>query len=240
MVSLLPLLVAVAVASAATPTASPAPPSLPTPLTIIGTTHTGPCATIVNHANGAIGAALDDDRSLAILAHNMRAVDLDMLSAMQRRNAIDAMMDQAGAIRKEARAADADIKQLRAAAEAAHDPERKAELKAFADALGGAIARQDKAATEFMGSVTVMQGRVERAEANAIMAASNQQPPALNAQEAVDQEQAFPAAIAPPPQVGQYDRFFAQLSDGLTAKSSDILRDEGVAADHSITATSGC
>jgi len=88
------------------------------------------------------------------LTTNLRAMDFDRLNSMQLHRTIEDLMKQAGTIRQNGKLADNEIKQLRAYAAASTDPERKAELKAFADALGGAIYRQTKAATEFMRDVT--------------------------------------------------------------------------------------
>jgi hypothetical protein len=38
----------------------------------------------------------------------------------------------------------------------------------------------------------------------------------------------------------EYDRHYKYLADKLDLLNQNIMRDEGVAADHSIAATSGC
>jgi hypothetical protein len=252
MLSLLPILVALA--AAPVPAASPAPP---TPLTEIGHTHALPaCTSIVQHANVAIGAALDGDHNLAILTMNIRATDFNKLNDLQRMNAVDALMKQASLVRTTAHSADAEIKTLRAEAKASTDPTRQAELKAFADALGGALARQDKAASDFMGSVTVINGRNERADMSAQIAAGTGVAGAGPGTGAY--EPGFRAgAAAPPPQgqttmtardsglpgpvaAGDYDKVFAELNARLAESTQEILRDEGTAADHSLSATTGC
>src|SRR6202011_2156393 len=152
MLMLLPLVLALAAADPA-PAAS-APPgaaSAPTPLKEIGRVRALPaCVPIVAHANGAITQALENDRNLAILTTNLRATDFDKLNFIQRRNAIEALMKQAEAMRVASSAGDVEVKKLREYAVNSPDPQRKAELKAFADALGGALYRQKKAAVEFM------------------------------------------------------------------------------------------
>jgi|HubBroStandDraft_1064217.scaffolds.fasta_scaffold02099_12 hypothetical protein len=239
MLSLLPLLLALAVDPSPAATLAPA---APTPLTEIGHTHALPvCTTIVAHANGAISAALEDDRGLAVLAANLRATDFDKLNDLQRHNAIEALLNQATAVRLGAHGAYDEIKRLREYAQTSSDETRKAELKAFADALGGALARQDKAAADFVGSVTVMNGRQDRADVAAITDASNMNS-ATTAQQQVayTQQQQFHGGIAPPVQPGEFDKVFAQIGAALNERTAGILHDEGVAADHSLGATTGC
>lgn len=231
MLSLLPLVVALASA----PSPAPSTASRPTPLTEIGRTRTAPiCTTIVVHANGAITSALDNDRSLAILTTNLKNVDFDRLNELQRRNAINDLMDQAGKIRIAGKAADDEIKKLRAYAKASDDPERKAELKAFADALGGAIYRQTKAANEFMRDVTIMQGREDAGEARGIRDRDGPQPDTGAMQIAAANR------VHVPDGPKSYNQAFRSVAGDLSDLATGIAVDEGVAADHSIAATSGC
>jgi hypothetical protein len=230
MLILLPFVMALAAAPAATPSEAPTP----TPLTEIGHVRSTPiCTPIVVHANGAITSALDNDRSLAILATNLRAMDFDRLNVLQRQHTIDDLMKQAGEIRQNGKLADDEIKQLRAYAAASTDPERKAELKRFADALGGAIYRQTKAAAEVMRDVTIVEGRDEAQDARDLMAANNPQPNVLSSQ------LASPAPILPG-HTKSYNEMMRGIADSLTELNRGIIYDEGVAADHSIAATAGC
>jgi len=231
MLSLLPFLIVLAAGPAAAPTDAPHT----TPLTEIGRVRSTPiCTPIVVHANGAITSALDNDRSLAILTTNLRAMDFDKLNSMQLHHAIDDLMKQAGTIRQNGKLADNEIKQLRAYAAASTDPERKAELKAFADALGGAIYRQTKAAAEFMRDVTIVQGREDAQEARDIKTRDEQLPENMNAQAVASARTVLPAG---PP---SYNKVMREIASDLTDRVSAINADEGIAADHSIAATSGC
>jgi predicted DNA binding protein len=233
MLSLLPLVVALA----SNPSPSPAPASTarPTPLTEIGRVRTTPiCTTIVVHANGAITSALDNDRTLAILTTNLRNTDFDRLNSLQRRNAIEDLMKQASAVRINGKLADNEIKQLRAYAQTSTDPERKAELKAFADALGGAIYRQTKVANEFMRDVTIVQGREEAKEVRDIRNRDNP-PPESAAMMSMGTQR---AGVPDPPR--SYNQVMRAVAADLTDLQTGIIADEGVAADHSIAATSGC
>jgi hypothetical protein len=231
MLMLLPMVFALATDPG--PAASSAP--RPTPLTEIGRVRALPaCVPIVAHANGAITQALDNDRTLAIISNNAHNTDFDRLNYLQRRNAIEAMMKQAEAIRAASSSGDVEIKKLREYAAAATDPDRKAELKAFADALGGALYRQQKAAVEFMRDVTIVRGREEAAEGRDLMRQNNPVPPSGPAQE---------MAGAPPILPGvpdSYNKTFKQIGDAIDADVLGVEMDEGIAADHSIAATSGC
>ena len=232
MVMLLPILVALA-------TAVPAPaastPPKPTPLQEIGRVRALPaCVPIVAHANGAITQALDNDRTLAIISLNLHNTDFDRLNFLQRRNAIEALMKQAETMRVASSAGDVEIKKLREYAANSPDPKRKEELKTFADALGGALYRQKKAAVEFMRDVTIMRGREETAEVKDIMRQNNPVPPYAVAQGMANQ----PSPLTPPSYA--YNKQMQYIGDTLDDLTKNIQVDEGLAADHSIAATSGC
>ena len=232
MFMLLPIVVALAAADPA-PAASSAPP--PTPLKEIGRVRALPaCVPIVAHANGAITHALDNDRTLAGLTTNLHNTNFDKLNFMQRKNAIDALMKQAELMRIASSAGDVEVKKLREYAVNSPDPKRKEELKTFADALGGALYRQKKAAVELMRDVTILQGREDAAEARGIMRASNRVPPSLAAQRAANAPSILPGIP------DSYNKQFQGIGDTLDDLTKGIQLDEGTAADHSIAATSGC
>jgi hypothetical protein len=232
MLMLLPLVLAFA----GEPSPAPAATQRPTPLTEIGRVRALPaCVPIVAHANGAITQALDNDRTLAIITTNLHNTDFDKLNWLQRRNAIEALMRQAESMRNATSAGDAEVKKLREYAVNSPDPQRKAELKTFADALGGALYRQKKAAVEFMRDVAILRGRDEGAEAKSIMAANNPQAPDPRTTSVRDR--AMVNTLPEPPPINKQMALLADTMDGLT---QGILADEGIAADHSIAATSGC
>ncbi|HEX3550490.1 MAG TPA: hypothetical protein VHT53_08945 [Candidatus Elarobacter sp.] len=245
MLMLLPIVLALAAEPAAAPapaapaqTTAPANGPRPTPLQEIGRVRALPaCVPIVAHANGAITQALDNDRTLGILSVNLHNVDYDKLNFLQRRNAIEGLMKQAEAIRVASSAGDAEIKRLRELAKVSPDPERREELKTFADALGGALYRQKKAAVEFMRDVTIMRGREEAADAKATMAQDNTVPPYIAAQRTAAIAIQTDPLPAPNPVYNKQMRLLGDTMDDLTRA---ILVDEGTAADHSIAATSGC
>jgi hypothetical protein len=246
MLMLLPIVLALA-ASEPAPAASTVPASStapsastaakPTPLTEIGRVRALPaCVPIVAHANGAITHTLDNDRTLAIISMNLHNTDYDKLNFLQRRNAIEALMKQAEAMRVASSAGDAEIKKLREYALASPDPKRKEELKTFADALGGALYRQKKAAVELMRDVTIMRGREEVADVRDIMQKQNPVPP--NVMMVTPASQMNATALNQP--IPYYNKQMQYLGDTLDGLTQGILVDEGQAADHSIAATSGC
>jgi hypothetical protein len=235
MLMILPLVLALAAVDPVPAAAASTAPK-PTPLTEIGRVKALPaCVPIVAHANGAITQALDNDRTLAIISTNLHNTDFDKLNFLQRRNAIEALMKQAEIMRITSSAGDAEVKKLREYAVNSPDPKRKEELKTFADALGGALYRQKKAAVEFMRDITIMRGREDAQEAHDIMHRDNAVPPFAAAQ-AVNSVSVSPI---PPPSTA-YNKQMKYLGDTLDDLTTGIQVDEGRAADHSIAATSGC
>jgi hypothetical protein len=233
MLQLLPVIIALA----AEPAPSPANSARPTPLTEIGRVRALPaCVPIVAHANGAITEALQNDRTLAVITTNLRNTDYDQLNFIQRRNAVEAMLRRAEDIAKAAKAGDAEVKRLREYAVNSPDPKRKEELKTFADALGGALYRQQKAAVELQRDVAILRGREEAQEGRERL---DENSPV--------QRSGYPAGFYTPAPVRptsspdpQYDRHIKVLADKIDELNQGIMRDEGTAADHSIAATSGC
>ena len=226
LLTLLPLLAALVAASEPAP--EPSPP--PTKLQEIGRVRATICTPILVHANGAISQTLDNDRAIGILSHNLRATDFDNLDYQHRRLVLTHLVQQASQVRVSYRGADGEIKQLRAYAEQSTDPERKAELKAFADALGGAIQRQMRAVEEFDKAVVVMEGREAALEARAMS------PP--RADPGVHAVQ--PPLYATDADAPKWNMAMQDVAADLDTREVSILKDEGVAADHSIAATTGC
>ena len=229
------LLLPIIVALAADPTPAPSSGSRPTPLTEIGRVRALPaCVPIVAHANGAITDALENDRTLTVIATNLRGTDFDKLNVIQRRNALERMLRQAEAIARAAKAGDAEVKRLREYAVNSPDPKRKDELKTFADALGGAIYRQQKAAVEVQRDILIMRNRDDALVMKETINDDALTPPVL-------QRSATPRPLRPTPSPDpEYDRHYKFLADKLDLLNEAILRDEGVAQEHSIAATSGC
>ncbi len=134
-------------ASAPVTAATPAPA-----LKVIASVRSTPrCAEIVTHANSAIGSALNNDLLIQQMITRLRAVNLDDGNPIHRRNGLDALGEFAKTLAKQSRSADDEVKRLRALAEKSTDPTEQKELKAFADAVGGALWRQQRIARDVNG-----------------------------------------------------------------------------------------
>jgi hypothetical protein len=231
------LLLPIILALAADPTPAAGGAARPTPLTEIGRVRALPaCVPIVAHANGAITDALENDRTLSVISTNLRGTDFDKLNLIQRRNVLERMLRQAEAIAKAAKAGDAEVKRLREYAVNSPDPKRKEELKTFADALGGAIYRQQKAAVELQRDVLIMRSRDDAQEMRDKLHDDD-----VNTTMTQRMGLSTPRPLRPTPTPDpEYDRHYKFLAEKLDQLNEAILRDEGVAADHSIAATSGC
>ncbi len=136
-------------AAAPPPVVSAAP--APALKVIANVRSTSRCAEIVTHANSAIGSALNNDVQLQQLITRLRAVNLDDGNPIHRRNGLDALGEFAKTLTKQSLSAEDEVKRLRALAEKSTDPQEQKELKAFADALGGALWRQQKVARDLNG-----------------------------------------------------------------------------------------
>jgi hypothetical protein len=200
------------------PQPEPSASGAPTPLTEIGRVRTSVCATIVAHANGAIDDALADDTDVHDLIVGLETAQLDGATDFKRRTTYGEIERAAARLRETALAGEDEIRRMRA--DAADSPEpRKTELKAFADALGGALYRQRMMGIETQRLVAVQQGRE---------AAGGLDPRTSS------------AAFGTSAQASSVDRTFRSVAADFIDRAKHIAVDEGVAADHSAGATAGC
>lgn len=250
---LLPLVFALAGEPTPAPDASPPP----TPLREIGRVRSlSTCGTIVVHANSAITDALNNDQDLAVAVNHLRTTDIDGANVIERRKRLADLMSFAIRIRTASSAGDAEIKRLRDMAAAEKDPERKIELKGFADALGGALFRQKRAGDDLAKAITNIEGRQSVADAIQDEGAG----PVTAAQRAEDSvTRNQPGSLDPRHSVGPgvtkstgdysplvyhsvipVNAMLVKVADDFSARFANILKDEGQAADHSLGATTGC
>jgi len=128
----------VAVVLTAAPSASPDPAPLKTIITVKSSPF---CGLFSTHVNGAISAAVTNDRSLGTLVGTLRRPDLEG-SDLDRQAQLDRLTNLADAIYHQYREGAAEVAKLRALEATTTDADQKAELKAADDALGGALYRQ--------------------------------------------------------------------------------------------------
>ena len=234
MLMLLPIVLALA--SDPGPRAQP-PRRGPTPLQEIGRVRALPaCVPIVAHANGAITQALENDRTLAILTNNLRATDFDKLNFLQRRNAIEDLMKQAEAMRIASSAGDVEIKKLR---EYAVNSQRSA-AQGRAQGVRRRAGRRALPAEEGRGRVHARRHDHPRprgsAEAREIMRRDN---PCRASAIGSSERRRRPADRCRSRRRSTTKQMRA-IGDQPGRTHPGDLADEGIAADHSIAATSGC
>jgi hypothetical protein len=230
-----PLVFVVAIATAGAPSDVTAPPSAApaakeqTPLKEIGrVTSSAMCTNIVVRANSAISAALRNDQTVSIAVSTLRRVDLDTTNVIQKQKSMNEIGRLADDLRMSAGNADAQIKKLRQMSEQATDPERKAELKEFADALGGALARQKRIGADLQKMLVIMDGREAREEAHRDIAYAN--PGGLQPWTTHDAD--FDTK--------HYNQMARSAAKELEDRTLSIAADESKAAQHVVGAVNGC
>jgi hypothetical protein len=125
-------------------TAAPAPsPTPPNDLREIGRVRAvSPfCKAVVAQSGDAVGAAFDADSRISLLISSLSRVDLDS-SVFANQNGLREMEQRYTTLRDATAKGDQIVKELRKQIAASTDPQERAALFAFANALGGAIGRQ--------------------------------------------------------------------------------------------------
>lgn len=231
--------VTVAVSSGAAPSPAPAASAQAapaSPLKEIGRLKISPaCTSIVVRANSAIGASLRNDQTLAMTIATLRRVNLDG-STFEKAKGMHEIDRLATDMRLSAIAAESQIAKLREMAEESTDPERKAELKSFADALGGALFRQKRAGADLQRMLVVIEGRDNVAETAADMKEIS----------SVTRPEAQPALIpsyspgANAVDTKHYNDMALSAAREMDDRVTAILADESKASEHIAGAVSGC
>lgn len=137
-------------------TVSPSPSPTPLLKTIITVKSTPLCGAFEAHTNAAIGSAVQNDQTLGSTILTLRSGDLGG-SGVDRHFEIHRLTSLADSIYKQYRAGLAEVNQLRSLAKQATDPEEQAEMKASADALGGALYRQHLIQRDLDGFVAFLE-----------------------------------------------------------------------------------
>lgn len=150
----------VALISGGSPTPGPTPSPSPAALQVIAHTvsTSATCSAILSHANNAITAAIDGDATLSTTIRSLHATKLSG-NVIERRNSLTALGNLAVTLDESAVSGTAEVKRLRDLAYASTDPDRKKDLKAFADALGGVLWRQHKVARDLNGFLDAMDAK---------------------------------------------------------------------------------
>ncbi|MBV8074003.1 MAG: hypothetical protein JO140_01150 [Candidatus Eremiobacteraeota bacterium] len=239
---LAPLVLIVAIASSGLPSdpgtaASPAPSAAPAGSAAAGkeqlkeigrVTSNAMCTAIVMRANSAIGATLRNDQTVGIAIQTLRHVDLDTHNSIDKRKAMSDIGKLSDELRSSAGSAEEQIKKLREMSEQATDPTRKADLKEFADALGGALNRQKRIGADLARMLVIIEGRDARVEAHRDIAYSN--PGGLTPWRVWDAE--FDTM--------HYNSMARAAAKEVEDRTLSIAADESKAADHIVGAVNGC
>lgn len=188
----------------------------------------GACTAIVVRANSAISSALRNDQTVGMVVDTLRHVDLDTTNIINKRKDMAAIGRLADDLRESSGGAAAQIKKLRQLAAETTDPVRKQDLKDFADALGGALARQNRIGADLQRMLVIIDGRDARAEAQRDVGYAV--PGVYHPGAVFDRE--FPTT--------NYNAMALAAANEVQNRTLGISADESKAADHVIGAVNGC
>lgn len=226
---LVPLLLALELALANAAPPSPEPTASSEALKEIGHVYSsGMCSAIVSRANSAINTALRNDQTVTVAVNTLRKVNLESQNGIEKHNGMKAIEHLADDLRVSSDFADKQIKQLRAMSVEAADPVRKTELKAFTDALGGALRRQDRIGSDLQTMLLRMTGRDAEQEAYRQVLTTS---PGV-----VLPSMLFDAQFQPVP----YNKVAHLFAKDLENRTLAIAADESKAAEHAVGAVNGC
>ncbi len=224
-----PLLLAIALASAATPAPSPASSAAAQPLREIGHVYSsGTCTSIVMRANSAISTTLRNDQTVSLAIDTLRHVNLDSSNIIERRKSQASIERLAESLRMSSGDAQGQIKRLREMAAQSTDPMRKKDLKEFADALGGALARQERIGADLQRMLVIMDGRKARMEAEDDVMYANP--------DAIRPGWYFDRDFSPT----HYNAMALAAAQEVENRTVGITADESKAAEHVVGAVNGC
>jgi hypothetical protein len=187
----------------------------------------GACTAIATRANSAISATLRNDQTMFTLVSTLRTVDLDSSNKITKINGLKQLERYVDDLRLSAQQASAQIKQLRELANESTDPVRKEELKQFADALGGALARQQHMARDTQGMLVRIAGRDSAVDMYQTMEHHPDMMPSWNWAD-VDYHTSV------------YNKMAINEAQWLEIQTPLVNGDESKAADHVVGAVNGC
>lgn len=187
----------------------------------------GACTAIATRANSVISATLRNDQTMVMLVSTLRTVDLDSSNKITKINGLKQLEHYVDDLRLSAQQASAQIKQLRDLANESTDPVRKEELKQFADALGGALARQQHMARDTQGMLVRIAGRDSTVDIYQQMERHPDMLPPWNWAD-VDYHTSV------------YNKMAVNEATWLEVQAPLVSGDESKAADHVVGAVNGC
>ncbi|MGA3037918.1 MAG: hypothetical protein ABSE64_10615 [Vulcanimicrobiaceae bacterium] len=227
---LVSLILAVALATAATPSPelTPDPDASAGALREIGHVYSsGECTAIATRANSAISSAIRNDQTVTIIVQTLRSVDLDSSNRITKINGLHELEQYATDLRTSAEHAKKQATELRKLAKESTDPVRKEELKKFADALSGAIERQRHIGGEMQGMLTRIAGRDSVGDMYRELDHRSDQSPPMTATDAYWHNPV-------------YNKMANDEAKWLDLQIPLISGDESKAADHVVGAVNGC
>lgn len=229
-----PHILLAALLGAAVVAPAPAPEPSSGPLKEIGHVRVSPvCGNIVVHANSAISSALRNDATLAHTVDRLQHMDLEA-NTLSLEQGIRELDNLAGQMRRDAVSGVGEVKRLRELAEKSTDPKRKAELKAFADSLGGALYRQKKAALDLGGFVAYLQYHDMSTPTEDDVKAARLGGPDITS---IPSSSPFYEGMM---QKASPNQMATEAALDFAGVLQDIAQDENRAADHTEGAVSGC
>lgn len=231
-----PLIFAAVMAGAAAPAPSPVPSTAAQPspgasaaaqpLQEIGHVFSsGTCTAIVVRANSAISTTLRNDQTVSLAIDTLKRVNLDTNNEIEQHKGMNSIERLAESLRFSSGDAEAQIKRLREMAAQTTDPVRKEDLKEFADALGGALARQRRIGADLQRMLVIMDGRQARAEARRDIAFTGGRGTTV-----------FDDSFGP----NSNNAMAQAAAQELANRTVSIAADETKAAEHVVGAVNGC
>ncbi|MBV9402639.1 MAG: hypothetical protein JO018_02810, partial [Candidatus Eremiobacteraeota bacterium] len=187
-------------------------------------------------------SALRNDLLLTETIGKLHAVDLDG-NPITRRNNLQELGNLAKDLRAQAVSGDREVQRLRDIAAKSNDATQKQELKKFADQLGGALYRQKRIANDLNGLLAAFDyHEMSKLDENTIQINMLTIGVPTYQTDRPDEK----AAQGP---MGRVNNIPKQPSDNVLAAHAandfelrlpDITNDEGLAAEHTAGAVSGC
>jgi len=217
--------------------AAPSPAPSEKPLREIGSVRaTTPfCRKMVDAAVDAVGITLNNDVRITGFSTALRTLDLDSNQLTKHRGTIE-LSKRYVELRAAAVEGERELKQFKADAKTATDPEQRAALEKFADALAGALYRQKKLASSLGGYIAFLDSSEP---INEFDLAEMQLQHDINASNSLYRDSQNPL-ISLPPVPETLSHSAKRAADELDRMVEPINKDEDDAANRIDLAFKGC